>query len=208
MAQNKSTHHSFVILNLPRRNSALITYTQSIVTAMTNNPHFPTPSPALTDVTAAVIALQMAETTALTRVKGAAVVRNDKKESLVTLLRQLQGYVQKTADADPENGAAIIQSAGLLVRKAAVRKPRVFEAKPGAVSGSVDVIAGVAARRASYEWQYSTDGGKTWIEAAPSLKAKTTITGLPVASSVQPRVRPVTKAGPGDWAQPIVVVVK
>jgi len=206
--QNKSTHHSFVILNLPRRTSALITYTQTVVTAMTNNPYFATPSPALTEVSAAGTALQAAETTAATRVKGAAVVRNDKLEALVTLLRQLQGYVQKTADADPENGAAIIQSAGLRVRKTPVRKPRVFEAKPGAVSGSIEVIAATAARRASYEWQYSTDGGKTWIEAAPSLRAKTTITGLPVASSVQFRYRSVTKAGPSDWAQPIVALVK
>jgi len=94
------------------------------------------------------------------------------------------------------------------VRKTPLPKPRVFSAKPGAVSGSVEVIAALAAKRASYEWQYSTDGGKTWIEAAPSLKAKTTIVGLPVASSVLLRYRPVTKAGPGDWSQPLAVVVK
>jgi hypothetical protein len=39
-------------------------------------------------------------------------------------------------------------------------------------SGTADVLAAITARRASYEWQYSTDGGKTWIEAAPRRAAR------------------------------------
>jgi hypothetical protein len=39
------------------------------------------------------------------------------------------------ADANVENGASIIESAGVGVRKVPVRTPRVFEAKPGLVSG-------------------------------------------------------------------------
>jgi hypothetical protein len=208
MAQSKSVQRSLVTLNLPRRVPALIPYVQSVVTVMTSNAHYPTPVPALSDVSAAVTALQTAESAALSRLKGTVVVRNDKKAALVTLMQELRNYIQKVADADPENAAAIIQSSGLPVKKTAVHKPRVFTAKPGAVSGSVDVVAVTAARRASYEWQYSTDCGKTWIEAAPSLRARTTISGLPVAASVQLRYRSVTKSGPGDWSQPLTVVVK
>jgi hypothetical protein len=208
MAQSKSTHRSLVSLHLPRPVPALIPYAQAVIVAMTNNPHFPTPLPALADVSAAIAALQTAETAALSRLKGTIVVRNDKRAALVTLMQELRNYVQKTADADPQNGAAIIQSSGFPVRKMPLAKQRVFTAKPGVVSGSVVVTAAPAAKRASYEWQYSTDGGKTWIEAAPSLRAKTTIPNLPVASSVQLRYRPVTKAGPGDWSQPLAVVVK
>jgi hypothetical protein len=208
MTQSQSTHRSFVTLDLPRRVPALIPYVQSVVTAMTDNPHFPTPVPALSDVSAAVSALQTAETATLSRLKGAVVVRNDRKAALVVLMGELRSYIQKVADADPENGAAIIQSSGLPVRKARSLRPRVFTARPGAVSGSVEVVAVAAARRASYEWEYSTDGGKTWIAAAPSLQAKTTIPGLPVASSVQLRYRAITKAGPGDWSQPLTIVVK
>jgi hypothetical protein len=206
--QNKSTKRSLVSLHLPEPVPALVTYSQSVVTAMTNNPNFTTPLPSLADVSAAIAALLTAETAALSRLKGTVVVRNDKKAALVTLLQELRNYVQKTADADQENGAAIIQSSGFPVRKTAVHKPRTFAAEPGPVSGSVVVTAQAAARRASYEWQYSTDGGKTWIEAAPSLKSRTTILGLPVASAVQIRSRAVTKAGPSDWTQPLVVVVK
>ncbi len=47
-----------------------------------------------------------------------------------------------------------------------------------------------AARRASYEWEYSTDGGKTWVAAPPSLQSKTTVTGLLSATMTQFRSAP------------------
>ena len=207
MNQNKSVHRTLVALKLPRGVSALITYALGLVTALTGNAHFATPSPALTDLTTAIGELQTAQAN-LSRNKGAIAARNDKKEALVKLLQELRGYIQKTADADPENGAAIVQSSGLPARKTVVHKARVFDARPGAISGSVEVLAPVAARRASYEWQFSTDGGKTWIESAPSMRARTTISGLAVASMVQLRYRSVTKAGPSDWSQPVTIVVK
>jgi hypothetical protein len=207
MTQNKSINRTLVALKLPRGVSALITYALGLVTALTGNAHFATPSPALADITTAIGDLQTAQAN-LSRTKGAVAARNDKKEALVQLLQELRAYVQKTADADPENGAAIVQSSGLPARKAVVHKARVFAARPGASSGSVEVLAPVAARRASYEWQFSTDGGKTWTESAPSMRARTTISGLPVASMVQVRFRSVTKAGPSDWSQPVTIVVK
>ena len=208
MTQSKSIQRSVVILNLPRRVPALIPYVQSVVTAMTSNAHFPTPVPALSDVSAAVTALQTAETATLSRLKGTVVVRNDNKAALVTLMQELRNYIQKVADADPENAAAIIQSSGLPVKKTPVRKPRVFTAKPGALSGSVEVIAVTAARRASYEWQYSTDGGKTWVIAPATLQARTTVAGLVPGATVEFRYRPVTKTGEGNWSQTVQLIVK
>ncbi|HEX8794785.1 MAG TPA: hypothetical protein VF765_27755 [Polyangiaceae bacterium] len=208
MAPNKSTQRTFVALKLPRRVPAIIPYVQSVVTAMTHNASFPAPDPSLAEIGAANAALQAAETAVLSRLRGTVVVRNDKLTALITLMGQLGGYVQKIADADPENAAAIIQSAGLAVRKPKPLRERVFAVRPGAISGSVDVVAPRAAKRASYEWRYSTDGGTTWIEVAPSLRAATTITGLPVVASVHLRYRAITKAGPGDWSQPLAIVVK
>ncbi len=73
---------------------------------------------------------------------------------------------------------------------------------------SVHVIAKAADRRASYEWQYSLDGGKTWVDVPNTLQAKTTITGLPAATVVLFRYRPTTKAGMGDWSAPASILVK
>ncbi len=208
MTMTKKTHTPIAILNLPTRVQPLITYARAIVTAMSANPHVPAPTPALTVVTAAIDELQLAETAALTRAKGTAAVRNEKRAALVTLLRQLKGYVQTVADANTETGTSIIESAAIAVKKTGVRKPRVFAAVAGAVSGSARLVAPSAGARAFYEWQYSVDAGKTWAAAPGTMQAKTTIAGLTPGASVQFRYRPGTKSGEGDWSDPVTLIVK
>jgi hypothetical protein len=203
-----SIHRATVSLKMPAKVADFIAYATGIVHAMTNNPAFPAPVPPLSALSAAVSALQAAETLALTKAKGTAAARNDKRAVVVSLLYQIRGYVQGVADATPESGATIIQSAGIPVRKVAARATRVFGAKPGPVSGTAKLTATVSARRASYEWQYSTDGGKTWVGAPSTLQAKTTVSGLPVGTSVLFRYKTVTKTGEGDWSQGLALLVK
>jgi hypothetical protein len=166
------------------------------------------PVPTLAEITSAINDLQTAETAALARTKGAVATRNEKRTALVRLLEQLKGNVQTAADANVENGASIIQSAGMALRKPTVRAPRVFAAKPGALSGTAQLVAASAAQRASYEWEYSADGGKTWITAPSTLQAETTVPGLTLGATVQFRYRPVTTTGEGDWSQPVSLIVK
>jgi hypothetical protein len=127
-------------------------------------------------VTAAIDDLRAAETAALSRTKGAAAARNEKRAALVALLQQLRSYIQATADADATNGALIIQSAGVAVRETATLHARTFTARPGPVSGMATVVAVSAARRASYtdsggSWRPAT----TWTAAPSTLQAKTRI---------------------------------
>jgi hypothetical protein len=203
-----SLHRSIASLKLPRKVPALITYAQGIVKAMTGNPSFPSPNPALAAVNDAVNELQAAETAALARTKGAVATRNEKRTVLIRLLEQLKAYVQTVADANADSGASIVQGAGMGMRKTTVRGAHVFGAKAGPVSGSAKVVAATAARRASYEWEYSVDGGKTWVTAPTTLQAKTMVTGLTPGATVQFRYRPVTKSGEGDWSQPTSLIVK
>lgn len=208
MSPTKSVHRSLAILKLPKVVAQIITFAQGVVTAMTNNPKFPSPSPALSLVTAAIAALGIAESAALTRAKGTATTRNDKKAALVALLQSLRTYVQNVADADAENSANIIQSAGFAVKKPAVHKPRTFEVVQGAVSGTAKVVCPTAAHRASYDWEYSIDGGKTWVVLPSTLQAKTSIAGLAQGTTVMVRFRAVTKAGVADWSQPAALFLK
>jgi hypothetical protein len=207
MTVTTTDHRSIVVLKLPTRIQALIAYANTIVKAMTGNPSFPTIAPLLTSISAAITDLQTAETAALARTKGATVTRDEKKTALVQLLQQLKGDIQTAADANVENGASIIASAGVSVKKTVVRSPRVFGAKPGAVTGTVKLVTASAGHRASYEWEYSTDGGKTWVTAPATLQAKTTVAGLTVGTAVQFRSRPVTKTGEGNWTQPVSLTV-
>ena len=195
------------VLDLPKRINVLITYASGVVTGMTGNASFPTPSPALATVAAAIADLQTAETAALVRGKGAAATRNSKRAVLITLLQSLRMYVQSIADQNGENAPSIIKSAGLAVKKTATRKPRVFAALAGAVSGTVKIVAPSAGARSSYDWQYSTDG-KTWIDLTSTIQAKTNLTGQTPGTVLEFRYRPVTKTGAADWSAPVSYTVK
>jgi hypothetical protein len=204
----KTDHRSIVALKLSPSILVIIASAQQMVKAIGGNPAFPSPVPPLATVTAAINDLQAAQNVALTRVAGSVIARNEKKTALLMLLDQLAGYVQTQADANVEHGASIIASAGMGVKKPVVRAPRVFDAKLGPLSGTATLVAASAGHRASYEWQYSTDGGKTWVLAPVTLQAKTTIVGLTPGATVQFRYRAVTKNGEGDWSQTILLLVK
>jgi hypothetical protein len=204
----KTTHRSLVTLSLPKSVPALILYAQGIVRRMTGNPNFPAPAPTLSAINAGIADLQAAEAAVLARTKGAAAARNEKRKALIVLLQQLRANIQATADADEANGPAIIESAGVALRKTATRRARAFAAKPGRVSGVATVVAASAGHRASYEWQYTTDGGKTWVVAPPTLQAKTTVAGLVPGATVQFKYRPVTRAGASDWSEPVSLMVQ
>ncbi|HEY1696981.1 MAG TPA: fibronectin type III domain-containing protein [Polyangiaceae bacterium] len=187
---------------------ALINFAQQVVKSMTGNPSFLTPAPTLAVIAEAVTDLQNAENAALARAKGAVATRNEKRTALVMLLQQLKSYVQGVADANVENGASIILSSGMALKKVAVHPPRVFAATPGPVAGAAKIVAPSAAQRASYDWQYSTDGGKTWVTMPSTLQAKTSLTGQASGTTVEFRYRAVTKIGEGDWSPAVALVIK
>ena len=195
------------MLALPKRINVLITYADNVVARMTGNAYFPSPSPALAKVSAAITDLQSSETATLARTKGAAATRNARRAALVSLLQQLRSYVQSIVDGNEENAPAMIQSAGMAVKKAATRKPRVFAALAGANSGTVKLVAPSAGNRVSYAWQYSADG-KTWIDLAMTLQARATLTGQTPGTVLQLRYRWATKTGEADWSAPVTFTVK
>ena len=201
-------HRSIVVLKLPAKVPALISLATGIVRGVTGNPAFPNPVPPLATVSQAITDLQAAEASAQAKTRGAVATRNAMRAALVTLLDQLKAYVQQVADADRANSEAIIQGAAMTVKKTAIRQKQTFLAKAGSVTGSVKLVAQSVARRASYEWQLSADGGKTWMVAPSTLQTKTTLSNLAVGTTYMFRYRAVTKAGEGDWSQPVAMLVK
>jgi hypothetical protein len=55
---------------------------------MTDNPHFPAPVPALWALSKAITDLQNAEAAVVTRAEGTAVIRNDKRMMVGSLLQE------------------------------------------------------------------------------------------------------------------------
>jgi hypothetical protein len=199
-------HHVSAVLDVRLTDAALIGLATHIVTEMTGNLYFKTPTPALATVSADNAAYAKAQTAALMKTKSTIADRNAKKAVVVTDLRMLKAYVQSIANADPTNATTIIQSAGMNLRKPSSYVKQDLAAKPGTVSGAVTLMA-KSAGRASYDWQSSTDG-KTWTSLPSTLQAKTSIQNLTPGTTIYVRNRSVTKTGVGDWGQTISVLVK
>jgi len=203
----KQPARSIAALLLPKSTPALIALAKTVVQRMTGNAGVPNPTPTLAVVNQAITDLETAETAALARTKGAVATRNEKHVQLANMLHSLKASVQTAADANREAAPGLIESCGMTVKKANARQKQAFAAKQGPVSGSVKVTSPSAGRRASYEWGMSTNAGQTWTVLPSTLQARTSVTGLTPGATVSFRVRPVTKAGEGDWSQPTAILV-
>ncbi len=201
--------HKIVVvlgLNLKAGINALIMRATAIVTAMQGNPKlFPSPVPSFVQALADIAAFTDAETAYKSHL-GTKAVRDDKKNAVVADMNQYHGYVEQLANANPSQAQVIVAAASMTLKNPATH-PKSDLAVKQKVSGSVEVIAKSVKGARVHSWQYSTDGGKTWIDAPQTTKATTTITGLTPGVTVMYRQRAVTKAGPGDWSQPISAVV-
>jgi len=207
MAQTSNkTPRNLAVLALPKRIGAIIAYATGVVQGMTGNPTFPTPVVPLAMVAAAIDDLRDAEAAAMTRTKGAAAARNASRGALVAMLHLLRIYVQSVADKSSDHGSAIIQSAGMAVKKITPRPRRVFAAFAGAVPGTVKIVAPSAGHRASYDWQYAMDGA-TWVGLGTTLQASTTMTDQSAGTVLHLRYRAVTRTGQAAWSAAITFTV-
>ncbi|HEY6460919.1 MAG TPA: fibronectin type III domain-containing protein [Polyangiaceae bacterium] len=196
------------VLKLPPQIPEQLKLGEGLQAALVNNPHFPLPDTVIAAFDDALTKYDAAEKATQTRAPGTIAARNAAKVVYVGAVHALKARIQQVADATPEQAEAIITSTTLTVKKTPARTKDAFVARYGVTSGSVEVIARAAALRASYEWQYSVDGAKTWVSVPNTLQAKTTITLLPVATVVEFRFRATTKSGQGDWSQPTSLLVK
>jgi|SRR5665213_3877684 len=199
---------SVAVLKLSPRVKNVITFAQNVASALVSNPHFPAPTPTLATFQADVAALNTAETAVLSRTKGAVETRDAKLAIVRADLENLKAYVQTVAAmATPTDADAIIESSGLTIRKVTLHDKAALAAKQGSVTGTVNLAAKAAAKRAAYMWQYSIDQ-KTWTPVPSTIQSKAGISGLTAGTMYYFRVQSVTNAGVGDWSQTISLIVK
>jgi hypothetical protein len=99
--------------------------------------------------------------------RGLASVRDTKRDDVWTAMHTLRIYVQSLADGLSAPAAtALIELAGLLVAGVPIHVKPFLEAKPTTLPGVVHILAnaslllGSSSKRATFNWQWSTDGGK------------------------------------------------
>ncbi len=184
----------------------LIERAQQITTAMTGNPDFATPNPALTAVTAAtndVVAANNASNQARMESKAKTTALNDRVDTLRGMLTQLGSYVENIANGKE----ALIQSAGMDVKAArsASAAPGVvsgFEATTGDNDGEIDLSWNSLDGASSYVVERSLAGPPAagWEHQATVTKSRMTANGLTSGTRYWFRVAAVAPKGQGGWS--------
>jgi len=209
MKSNTALSGPMAVLSLPKSPKELLTVGKAVHDAMANNPSFPSPNPPLNAFKAKLNALDDAETKAAARTWGAAMARDAIKKEVVNDLYHLRDYVQGVAEKIPlpETAAAVIASAFMRVKKVPQRVVPPLTAKNTGVPGQVALAARTVAPVASYYWEYSFDQ-ESWTPVPETLKASTTIDGLPWARVSYFRFRALTRAGKGDYSPVVSLLVQ
>jgi hypothetical protein len=179
---------------------------RGIVTKMTGNPSFQSPTIDLSQVSKDIDALDAAEILTQKGPKGAAADRNARLLVVRAEMRQLKAYVQSCADADPAGAQLIIEGAGMFVMKQVAKAKAEIAARYGEVSGAVVLTARAHKGRASYKWQMSTDQ-ISWSDLPESLVSTCTVSGLTPVTLYFFRFRVMTTAGLSAWSTAVSLIV-
>jgi hypothetical protein len=199
---------TIAVLKLPKYSvPRFISRARSIVLSMTGNTWFPSPTPPIATLEAALEALAAAEAATYGAGPEQTTIRDAKRDALKLLLEELRNQVQSVANANPEHAVAIIVGAGMHVKDRRTPGLLGFRLRDGRVSGEVDALTDAAGNRASYEWAFSLDGGITWMAWETTTKARTTIRGLPPGVRVVVRYRTGVNGVTSDWCQPLSIIV-
>ena len=189
-----------------RRIADRIAYAKLVAESLKVSPYFPNPIPALAKLVAHIAAADAAHVAALTREAGTAATLAAAVRAVEGDLESLHVHVQGVARLDATNGPAIVASAGMSLKDARGPSPADFAVKQGRISGSVVLVVRAITRKASYDWQYSTDE-ETWTSAETTFQAKTTLVGLAAGTRYFFRFRARTREGLRDWSRVISLIV-
>ena len=182
---------------------------RQIVTALTGNTNFPTPSPALTAVTTAVNETEAAAADAQQArqtAKEKTSIQNQKEDALERLIVQLASYVESVAGDDEQ----LILSAGMDTRARSIAatespaQPQGLAASAGDHDGEIDLSWDKLPGAKSYVIEKSNDPptDKSWTHAGVSTRSAFTVGGLISGTRYWFRVAAVNANGQSGWSGP------
>ena len=203
-----------VVLNIAKlkKMASFIAKARLIQQSMNGNSWFPACPVNVANGGTLDLAIQLLatlETKALTKVKGAAQNRDVQYKVVLDYLHLLMAYAQTIADANSASSEALVISSGFDVKHLGILTKDSLTVKPKkGESGTMIVKARKIADTVANLWEYSLDGGKTWITLDATSKGTTEITGLKPGSSIIVNHRPVLRKSKGTWlqSQPAIVL--
>ena len=186
---------------------------QQVVTSLTANASFPTPSPTLASITGAITDLGTAEAAAQAArqtAKETTSIRNQKEDTLDQLLTQLAAYVESVAGSNEQ----LILSAGMDMRAPAVSttdpptQPQFLTPTAGDRDGEIDLSWDPVSGAKSYVIEKSLDPatGTSWSHAGVSTRSSYTAAGLTSGTRYWFRVAGINNNGQSGWSDPAMKI--
>jgi len=182
---------------------------QQIVNALTGNANFPSPTPALANITSAANELKSAadDVLAIRQLgKEKTAIQNQKEDVLDQLLAQEGSYVAAIAGNDEQ----LILSAGFDVRASTAApteppaQPQSLAASEGSHDAEIDLTWQPVVGAKSYVVEQSGDpvAPNTWAHAGVSTRAGYTAKNLSSGTRYWFRAAAVNAAGQSGWSDP------
>jgi hypothetical protein len=187
----------------------LLADTQTIITKTEGNPAFPTPAPSIADITTAMNDFATALANAANGGIELTAIKNDKRNVLVGLLRNLASYLQVTCNGD----LTTLISSGFPIQKPQ-RTPVGLLSAPvvalslGINSGSLNGSALPIFGASIYNWQLvRADAPNVIVQTAQTTAASMTFNNLTPGVVYSVQANAVGAAGPSDWSNPVSQMV-
>ena len=147
------------------------------------------------------------------RLLDSAAQKKTAKTNLYGVLKDALAYINNLAWNNLD-AAAIITGAKMVQRGNKTTKKPEFAVKQGKATGTALIIASALMLdgkyvRATYYWQYSLDGGKSWIDLPQTSKANTQL--IDMTAGVPAKFRKQTyssKTGLSLWSTPVDFTVQ
>jgi len=196
------------VLNFPEDHKSFLISAKFVSTSLTGNTYFTSLATTVVSLNTEIAAMDLAMTKAKGRAPGAASDCKAKRRKVTQRLNHIvdtvQGIIETTAN--PADAATMILSAGLKIKKVGKHNKAPLSAQHGAATGEVSLIALAVARRATYFWEYSSDG-MSWEKASPTHQSKTALSGLKPGLTYHYRFRALTKLGESDYSDVVSLIV-
>ncbi len=209
-----------LILNFDRLNEAdLLAKTGVIISALSNNPHFPEPwlpqLATLAQISAAYDAYLDAYHAALSGDKSKIILRNNARAILTDYIKKLAPYLEIIALDD----IVILASSGYSIRNDSTHindndplpAPSNVKVTHGLKKGSINIRATPIQGAGSYEIQTAQIDPTieiNWQHRQTSLTCSHIILeGLTPTHIYWLRIRGVSRLGAGAWSEPVMIII-
>ena len=177
---------------------------------MTNNATYPAPSPTLAVVEAALATFTEAVADAVGGGVKLTSAKNDAREALAVLLRELASYVHVNCKGDMTK----LLSSGFPIQKptrqpiGTLPAPSKLEVSLGAISGQINAAAEPVRGAVLYSWNLSLASAPDKpVQTTQTTAASTTFNDLTPAMEYSLTMNAIGSAGPSDWTNPVTQIV-